>query len=1039
VTNIAPFTGAHTTAYAYAFGSNNSRHSVTNTAGNAMNFYYSFKNIQTYDGANAILVNYEGGYVSAVTLTYRLAIYNFTLSSWENLYTAAPAITASGASTDQFNYLAKVNISLADYVSGGEARVRVFSTVTGTQTFQTDQIALVIGSVNADAGLGETSFGQTGSGDASSTRDIMATTTAANNTGNLWKTSTCKNNTAPCATAPYGSDWGGTWNTNFSAASNVSVPITVPSGASVTGIHYAARFRSAATTPTYQLGLRDYSGQFAGPTIAGGWTAVGATNAAVTFTFTSSIPLPTSGGPYQVNPEDYIDTVNNRGNLRLRTSASTATATTTREWDFAFMSIRWVAPSGGAAAPTLAGYTNSTEAALNYSASCTDCGARIGAGAPFRQTIVISGAGFGVVSAGNRASAANKIEVVGAATDIIADGNVTDWTDTAITFLTDTAVSGNADSDWGTNFGGASALKVTAGGLASNALNFYLFPQVTSISVPTVTADAAREYDAGDSDGVITLNGTRFGTASTSGWVRVLGCDAASCSSPTGSATTTSWSNTAITVQVPIIIADNAYTGSLAMQQGTGGNNKQDIYTASGFRILPRIIGFNPTNGEAGDAVTVNGNHFCQYNDGTCPGAFNATSSVTFLNGVDATAFSGWTDTAITTAVPPGAVTGNATTTSNGYASNGKLFTVNSSIPNAPTSANQFRNSGLTDAIAVGAYTSSTPAYFTMTMSANGSGGTLYPQIEIDPIGTAFSCSSGVCAQANEGDGVAGVGPVDCANPANNCAIASSTANGSFHWQARVRRNKGGTDYYSPWVPFGGNGDPNGVDFILDTIAPAISNIASSTTDSTATVTWDTAAEQSSSQVQYNTDNNFNDDCAVNNDCTTIDWSYVTSHLVNIGSLDVNTLYYFRVRSRDQANNETKSAVYTFRTAGAQTPITGDLTSLVFDTASSSDGPAYNSIMWQGALAPGNKGHVRFQLAASATSSGPWNFIGGTTCSSGDWFDPGAPDTPAEIGCYSYFNNLRYFKYKIQLCSDDCIVQSTSSPRVDDVIINWSP
>ena len=126
-------------------------------------------------------------------------------------------------------------------------------------------------------------------------------------------------------------------------------------------------------------------------------------------------------------------------------------------------------------------------------------------------------------------------------------------------------------------------------------------------------------------------------------------------------------------------------------------------------------------------------------------------------------------------------------------------------------------------------------------------------------------------------------------------------------------------------------------------------------------------------------------------------------------------------------------------------PATGELTSVVFDTTNSdSIKPNYNSFMWKGSLNAGN-GRVRFQLATSNSPSGPWNFYGssdnGVTCSSGAWYDAGAPSTPVEVYCAGqYHNNQRYFKYKVQLCSNtDCIASGTISPQVNDIVVNWSP
>jgi len=125
---------------------------------------------------------------------------------------------------------------------------------------------------------------------------------------------------------------------------------------------------------------------------------------------------------------------------------------------------------------------------------------------------------------------------------------------------------------------------------------------------------------------------------------------------------------------------------------------------------------------------------------------------------------------------------------------------------------------------------------------------------------------------------------------------------------------------------------------------------------------------------------------------------------------------------------------------GSGYPPTGQLYSIVLDTTGTS-GPAYNSVLWKGALGgpSQNQGKVRLQLSASNSSSGPWSYVGGTTCSSGDWFEAAA-DTPVEIRCFSQLNNRRYFKYRLQLCSmSDCFSSGFYTPQVDEVVVNWSP
>ena len=97
-------------------------------------------------------------------------------------------------------------------------------------------------------------------------------------------------------------------------------------------------------------------------------------------------------------------------------------------------------------------------------------------------------------------------------------------------------------------------------------------------------------------------------------------------------------------------------------------------------------------------------------------------------------------------------------------------------------------------------------------------------------------------------------------------------------------------------------------------------------------------------------------------------------------------------------------------------------------------------------------GKVRFQLATSdcpnaqtnpptCTTAGTWNFVGGTTCSSSDWYTATTPDVPVEITCSAlYHNNQRYFKYKVELCSaSDCVSNGQISPQVTDVGVGWSP
>jgi len=129
--------------------------------------------------------------------------------------------------------------------------------------------------------------------------------------------------------------------------------------------------------------------------------------------------------------------------------------------------------------------------------------------------------------------------------------------------------------------------------------------------------------------------------------------------------------------------------------------------------------------------------------------------------------------------------------------------------------------------------------------------------------------------------------------------------------------------------------------------------------------------------------------------------------------------------------------------------IFGTLISSVFD--STTTGAGFNSIMWKGTLGgigtPPTEGKVRFQFATSNSTTGPWDYRGGNTCTVGDWFDPGGPDVSIELRatganastCDTLWNNKRYFRYKVQICSSDCFVSGSSTPTITGIILNWSP
>lgn len=531
----------------------------------------------------------------------------------------------------------------------------------------------------------------------------------------------------------------------------------------------------------------------------------------------------------------------------------------------------------------------------------------------------VTGNGFGVAPVGSRGSCSGAVNtgcvqfIVGG-TATVATGDVSAWANRSLSFTVNSAIASN---------GGASAIEVSSGAQTdATPLTFYIYPTLTSVTdcdkAGFPVGAFGREYDATDAacpntltDGAIIITGDHFGAA---GSVTILGSTATQ-SAVAAFCGGSAYTSTCSALQVPTALAGN--TGSIVLTRTS--DSKTD--TLAGFRVLPRITGFTPASASEGGAVTVGGNHFCQ--GAGCPGSFSAgVNDVVFTSAKSAVTFTSWSATAMSTDVPTGAVTGDVILTSNSYASNAKSFTVLSNTPAPPTSLLQWKNVGLTQSIVTGGAASSTPIYLSMTMEVPEiSGGMLYPQVEYKAIGTAFACGAGACGTASEGTGSNGPGPA-------TGSVSVSPTDEVYHWQARVRHNKSSVDYYSAWVSFGGNGE-NETDFKIDTTAPSITSVSSGTPGSnSATITWETLGEISTTRVEYDTAGTFTGgyDCAGTSECTALtDTSPMINspHTVALSNLSSGTTYHYRVRSKDSAGNEKidpPSGDYTFQTQSISAP-----------------------------------------------------------------------------------------------------------------------
>ncbi len=132
---------------------------------------------------------------------------------------------------------------------------------------------------------------------------------------------------------------------------------------------------------------------------------------------------------------------------------------------------------------------------------------------------------------------------------------------------------------------------------------------------------------------------------------------------------------------------------------------------------------------------------------------------------------------------------------------------------------------------------------------------------------------------------------------------------------------------------------------------------------------------------------------------------------------------------------------YKVTTSWSATSSFAHLESAVFDTRVTG-GATLNSVIWHGAQPPGTS--VDFQVAVSNNSNGPWNYIGpdgtnttyyGRACPLAGISNPGAGPNKAICINRGPVSNYRYLRYKVRLLSD---ATQTSTPRIDDIILNWS-
>lgn len=142
-----------------------------------------------------------------------------------------------------------------------------------------------------------------------------------------------------------------------------------------------------------------------------------------------------------------------------------------------------------------------------------------------------------------------------------------------------------------------------------------------------------------------------------------------------------------------------------------------------------------------------------------------------------------------------------------------------------------------------------------------------------------------------------------------------------------------------------------------DTTPPIISSVASSTTGTTATITW-TTDENATSTVEYGPTSSYGN--------VSTSASSVMLHSITLTGLTSSTLYHFRVSSGDPFNNYVTSSDYTFTTA------TSDVTAPIISSIASSTTATTATITWttnESATSTVNFGATTSYGTASSSSS----------------------------------------------------------------------
>jgi hypothetical protein len=144
-------------------------------------------------------------------------------------------------------------------------------------------------------------------------------------------------------------------------------------------------------------------------------------------------------------------------------------------------------------------------------------------------------------------------------------------------------------------------------------------------------------------------------------------------------------------------------------------------------------------------------------------------------------------------------------------------------------------------------------------------------------------------------------------------------------------------------------------------VQPVISNVAATATPSSATITW-TTDKPSDSLVEYGTTKSFGNSSQQS--------SRVTSHVVPISGLTSNTVYYFRVTSREATGFMTTSRRYALTTPPAPSTPPPDTSAPTIALTAPANGAAVSGTIAVSATASDNVGVTGVQFTLDGGNLG---------------------------------------------------------------------